>query len=155
MNPTGLFKASTAWSQRACLALLLAVPGMAQAQEQLDKAQRGLPHTSAEQMIKMVLGLLFVLVLIFVLAWVFKRFLGGSVMSNAALKSVAGLSLGQKERVVLVQVGERQVLLGVAPGQVNMLYALERGEEIKLPEKTEKGPFAEKLLQSIKGMEQK
>lgn len=133
--------------------VLSLLPGLALAQGQADKVQNSLPHTSAEQMIKMVLGLLFVLLLIFLLAWLFKRYLGGGVISNASLKAIAGVSVGQKERVVLVQVGERQLLLGVAPGQVNMLYPLEKGEEIKLPETHGKSPFAEKLRQSLTRMD--
>ncbi|ALP52689.1 hypothetical protein Tel_05725 [Candidatus Tenderia electrophaga] len=125
------------------------LPGLAAAQEQADKVQKSLPHTSADQMIKLVLGLLFVLFLIFLLAWLFKKYLGGSVIYNASLRSVAGVSVGQKERVVLMQVGERQILVGVAPGQVNMLYALEKGDEIKPPTPAEKGAFAEKLKQSL------
>lgn len=128
------------------------LPDLALAQAQADKVQNSLPHTSAEQMIKMVLGLLFVLLLIFLLAWLFKRYLGGGVISNASLKAIASVSVGQKERVVLVQVGERQLLVGVAPGQVNMLYPLEKGEEIRLPQAYDKSPFAEKLRQSLARM---
>lgn len=132
---------------------LILMPGLSQAQEQADKLQKNLPHTSPEQVIKLVLGLLFVLAMIFVLAWLFRKYIGGGVINNAGLKAIAGVSVGQKERVVLIQVGERQLLVGVAPGQVNMLHAIERGEEIKPPREPQKGAFAEKLRQSLKGME--
>lgn len=131
------------------------VPGLVFAQEKAEAAQTTLPHSSAEQMIKMVLGLLFVLVLIFLLAWLFKRYLGIGVISNSSLKTIAGVSVGQKERVVLVQVGERQILVGVSPGQVNMLHALEKGEELKVSNEPNKGLFAEKLKQSLSGLDKK
>jgi len=130
------------------------MPVLAQAQEKADKLQRTMPHATAEQMIKMVLGLLFVLFMIFLLAWLFKKYVGVGVTSSASLKAVAGVSVGQKERVVLVQVGERQILVGVAPGQVNMLYSLEKDDEIKFAGKSQaKNPFAEKLKQSLTRME--
>ncbi len=125
------------------------------AEEKLEPIQKGLPHSSSEQMIKMVLGLLFVLVLIFFLAWLFKRFLGVGLIANAKLRAIAGVSVGQKERVVLVQVGERQILVGVSPGQVNMLHALEKGEEVRLSDEPNKGMFAEKFKQSISRLDKK
>ncbi len=131
------------------------MPGIVFAQEKTDAVQKTLSHTSADQMIKMVLGLLFVLVLIFLLAWLFKKYMGIGVISNSSLKAIAGVSVGQKERVVLVQVGERQILVGVSPGQVNMLHALEKGEELKLSDEPNKGLFAEKLKQSLSGFEKK
>lgn len=135
--------------------VFIMMPGLVLAQEQVDTVKKALPHTSADQMIKMVLGLLFVLVLIFLLAWLFKKYLGAGFISNAALKTIAGVSVGQKERVVLVQVGERQIVVGVASGQVNLLHLVEKGEEVKLSGEPNKGLFAEKLKQSLSGLEKK
>lgn len=125
------------------------------ADEKISHIQKTVPHSSPEQMIKMVLGLLLVLVLIFFLAWLFKKFIGVGLISNAKLRAVAGISVGQKERVVLVQVGERQILVGVSPGQVNMLHALEKGEEISFSEKSGDTGFSEKLKQSLSRLEKK
>ncbi|EQD42713.1 Flagellar biosynthesis protein, FliO, partial [mine drainage metagenome] len=41
-----------------------------------------------------------------------------------ALEILASMPLGAKERAVLVKVGDAQILLGVAPGQVNTLHVL-------------------------------
>ncbi|HHJ80199.1 MAG TPA: flagellar biosynthesis protein FliO, partial [Candidatus Tenderia electrophaga] len=71
------------------------------------------------------------------------------------LKTIAGVSVGQKERVVLVQIGERQILVGVAPGQVNMLYALEKGDEVSVSDDAPKSAFAEKFKQSLTRLEKK
>lgn len=125
------------------------------AEEVVAETQKSLPHTSSEQMIKMVIGLLFVLMLIFLLAFLFKKYVGSSFIGNNSLKAIAGVSVGQKERVVLVQVGERQLVVGVAPGQVNMLYALEKGEEVSVSNETNSSAFAEKLKQSLTRLEKK
>jgi len=116
---------------------------------------KALPHTSADQMIKMVLGLLLVLAMIFFLAWMFKKYIGVGLSSNASLKVMAGVAVGQKERVVLIQAGERQILVGVAPGQVSMLHALEKGDEVTVSGEVSKGHFSEKLKNSLAGLEKK
>jgi len=125
------------------------------AEETTAVVQKTLPHTGSEQLIKMVLGLLFVLMMIFLVAFLFKKYVGSSFLVNTSLKTIAGVSVGQKERVVLVQVGERQILVGVAPGQVNMLYALEKGEEVSVADETGKSAFAEKFKQSLTRLEKK
>ncbi len=63
------------------------------------------------------LGLVVVCILLF--AWLLKRLQGVSGRSGSAMRVVGALSLGTRERVVLVQVGDRQVLVGVAPGRVS------------------------------------
>ncbi len=125
------------------------------AEEANEVVQKTLPHTGSEQLIKMVLGLLFVLMMIFLLAFLFKKYVGSSLIVNTSLKTIAGVSVGQKERVVLVQAGERQILVGVAPGQVNMLYALEKGEEVSVNNEMPKSAFAEKLKQSLTRLDKK
>ncbi|GAA0815648.1 hypothetical protein GCM10009111_14250 [Colwellia asteriadis] len=72
----------------------------------------------------MILSLLMVLALIIVSAFVLKRFnlvqQGGS-----QLKVITSLSLGAKERVVVVQAGDKQLLLGVTAQQISLLDTLE------------------------------
>jgi flagellar protein FliO/FliZ len=71
----------------------------------------------------MIVSLLMVLVLIVICAFILKRFnlvqQGGS-----QLKVVANLSLGSKERVIVVQVGDQQFVLGVTSQQINLLEKL-------------------------------
>lgn len=71
----------------------------------------------------MILSLLMVLVLIFICALIMKRF--NLVQQGVSqLKMVASLSLGSKERVVVVQVGEKQFMLGVTSQQINLIETL-------------------------------
>jgi len=69
-------------------------------------------------------GLALVIGLIIVLAALFKRF-GQPVMNQNPMRVLGGLSVGQRERLVLVQVGEEQILLGVAPGHVTKIKTLD------------------------------
>lgn len=77
-------------------------------------------------LLQTTLGLLAVLAVIVAIAWAVKRFgnLRGGVQGQ--MKIVGGISLGTRERVVLLQVGEQQLVLGVAPGQIRTLHVLEQ-----------------------------
>ncbi|HAY93066.1 flagellar biosynthetic protein FliO, partial [Shewanella sp.] len=68
-------------------------------------------------------GLILVLLLIFALAYLLRRF-NLVPTTNGVLKTIAVTSLGQKERLVLVQVGEQQYLLGVSSQQVSLIDKL-------------------------------
>jgi flagellar protein FliO/FliZ len=78
----------------------------------------------------MVISLLAVLVAIFIAAWVLKKLQVGGLSVNG-LKVVTSLSLGSKERLVVVQVGKKQLLLGVTGQQINILDTLDEPIEIK------------------------
>ena len=56
----------------------------------------------------------------------------GSRVGNA-IDILADMPLGQKERAVLLKVGETQILLGVAPGRVNTLHVLTQPIELAKP----------------------
>lgn len=72
----------------------------------------------------MILSLLMVLALIIICAFVLKRF-NLTQQGVSQLKVVTSLSLGAKERVVVIQAGEQQLLLGVTAQQVTLIERLE------------------------------
>lgn len=80
---------------------------------------------SFESIFQLILGLGLVLGTILLMAWLLRKV---SVLpgQHRKLKVVAALSLGHKERAVLVQVGEEQLLLGVSQGQVTLLKSFEQ-----------------------------
>lgn len=98
-------------------------------------------------LLQMVFGLAAVLALIVALAWAVRRFGRVQPLPAGALRVLGGLSLGARERLVLVKVGEAQLLLGVAPGRVQTLHVL--AEPIERAPAAEQGPgprdFAERL----------
>ncbi|WP_232771288.1 flagellar biosynthetic protein FliO [Colwellia sp. 75C3] len=71
----------------------------------------------------MVLSLLMVLALIIICALVLKRF-NLTQQGVSQLKVVTSLSLGAKERVVVIQAGDQQLLLGVTAQQVTLIERL-------------------------------
>ncbi len=78
-------------------------------------------------------ALLIVLVAIFAVAWVARRMRGFNNRVGDAINILADIPLGQKERAVLLKVGSKQILLGVAPGRVNTLHVLDEPLELARP----------------------
>ncbi|OOZ37233.1 flagellar biosynthetic protein FliO [Solemya velesiana gill symbiont] len=89
------------------------------------------------------LGLLLVLGVIFALAWLLRKFGRLPMQGKGAVEIIGGVSLGPRERAVLLKVGGTRLLVGVAPGQVQKLHVLDEDEV--LPEAGEEGGFAQRL----------
>jgi flagellar protein FliO/FliZ len=79
-------------------------------------------------MLQVLLGLGLVLAAVAGLAWLLRRFSPGQIGAGGAVKVIGGIALGPKERLVLVEIGETWLVLGVAPGQVNALHTLAKPE---------------------------
>jgi len=73
---------------------------------------------------QVTLALLAVLATVFVIAWMARRMRSFGNRVGNALDVLADIPLGQKERAVLLKVGQTQILVGVAPGRVNTLHVL-------------------------------
>jgi flagellar protein FliO/FliZ len=116
-------------NRRAASAALI-FPAAAMAEEAGRTAAKGLP---AVDWVQWSLGLLLVLASIVFMAFLLRRLGNFSRMEAGRFKVLAALSLGARERVVLVQVGDKQLVLGVAPGRVQSLCVLE-GEELVRPQ---------------------
>ena len=71
-------------------------------------------------------GLLAVVLLIFFLAWLMRRVAGIPTMGGQQMKVVAALAVGAREKIVLVDVGGQQILVGVAAGRVSHLQSFEQ-----------------------------
>jgi flagellar protein FliO/FliZ len=97
-------------------------------------------------------ALLIVLVAIFAVAWVARRMRGFNNRVGGAIDVLADVPLGQKERAVLLKVGSKQILLGVAPGRVNTLHVLEEPLELSKPSSGPNDPrpnFKQLMLRSL------
>ena len=86
--------------------------------------------------------------LIFAIGWVLKRFKLGNLRSRGAITVLDELALGPRERIVLVGVGDAQVLLGVGAGGVVSLSPL--ATPITLSDTAAPPPFAERLREFMK-----
>jgi len=75
-------------------------------------------------LLRVCASLAVVIALIVGAGWLLRRLQGG-VRSGTQLRCVESLAVGLKERVVLLQAGEHQFLLGVAPGNVRTLHVFD------------------------------
>jgi len=99
------------------------------------------------------MGLLIVLSVFFLCVWGLRKLNGLTVSGAEKMRVVGGLSLGLREKIILLQVGKKQLILGVTPGRIETLHVLE-GDDCLIKEETvsttaETG-FAQKLLQAMK-----
>jgi flagellar protein FliO/FliZ len=65
-----------------------------------------------------------------------KRFNGVSASMGGDMRIVSSVGVGQRERAVLLQVGEQQVLLGVGPGNVRALHVFDEPAVTATPSST-------------------
>ncbi len=115
------------------LAALLAAPPLAAA-PQAAPAVLG-----SGNLLETAGGLAVVLGLLLGLAWVVKRYLAVPGASKGRIQVVGGVSLGPRERAVIVEVEGERLLLGVAQGNVRMLHRLPASDA---------GAFSEALAQA-------
>lgn len=75
-------------------------------------------------LLQVLSGLGTVLALLAATAWALRRF--GVKRGHAAspLKIIGGISVGTRERVMLLEVADQWIVIGVAPGQVNTLSTM-------------------------------
>lgn len=76
---------------------------------------------------QMLFGLAVVIALLLACLWAIKR-LSVPRGSAAAMKVLGAVPVGPRERVVLVSLGDKVLVLGVAPGTVNTLHVLAADE---------------------------
>lgn len=73
---------------------------------------------------QIAVSLLLVLIIIFVAAWLLRRFGHFPDVAEGNLRVLGSLSVGQRERILLLQVGEEQLLVGVTTSRISTLHTL-------------------------------
>jgi flagellar protein FliO/FliZ len=79
------------------------------------------PAIETSDYFKVLLGLVFVIALFLLSTVLFKRFGNASMTGRGQLRLVDGLHLGNRERLVLIELKDKQILLSITPGQINKL----------------------------------
>ncbi|TWI53913.1 flagellar protein FliO/FliZ [Pseudomonas duriflava] len=106
------------------------------------------PINVGSQVAQILLGLLLIIGLILGLAWLVRRMQQVGPKSNQVIKLVAIQHLGPRERLVLVQVGQEQVLVGLTAGRITPLHVMQ--EPVRLAEEQPASPeFAQRLFELI------
>ncbi|HDZ09940.1 flagellar biosynthetic protein FliO [Pseudohongiella sp.] len=79
----------------------------------------------SDAMLQTAIWLLVIVGMILVLAWAVRRFTNIGPRSVGAMRVLSALPVGNRERIALVQVGDKQLLIGVAPGHVSTLHVFD------------------------------
>jgi flagellar protein FliO/FliZ len=126
----------------ATAAALLA--GLAPLAPALAAASAAASPSPASGFAQVAFSLLLILGVIVALAWVATRLRLTPRAASSAVKVLADVAVGPKERVVLVKVGDGQALVGVGADGVRSLALLEHPVVLP-PEAAGTGAFAERL----------
>ena len=95
-------------------------------------------------LLQVVFALLLVLGAIGVFAWLMRRFVPGHSAAGGVLKVVGGVMVGPRERLVVVEVGDTWLLVGVAASSVRLVHSMPRPER-PAAAPTEAASFARRL----------
>lgn len=103
--------------------------------------------SSGGHFLKMIVGLLIVVICILFLAWLAKKMNRFQSLSDNSLKIIGSLGMGTKERVILLQVADQQLLVGVTASQINTLHVLDTHVDVDTTqvEDNQDKNFADKL----------
>jgi len=113
-----------------------------------------LPGGLGAQLAQMVFGLLLVVGLIFFLAWLLRRMQGNAQRGAQVIEIVGSRAIGPRDRLLLVQVGKEQILIGHSPGSIEALHVLAEPVEVPATARQAAPEFAQRLLE-LMGKDQK
>jgi flagellar protein FliO/FliZ len=98
------------------------------ADQALAQPAAAVPGVGTESFVQGLIGLVVVVALILVAAWTLRRLnLVGAAGPGGLIKVVAGLSVGPRERVLLLEIGDDWVVVGVTATQMRTLHTLPKG----------------------------
>jgi flagellar protein FliO/FliZ len=120
-------KADNFTTMKTLFLTLWLLPASLFAQQSSDIAKTAtatIEPLSSSYLLKLTGGLILVVAVIFALAWLVKKMNLTPQSQTGLIKVVAGLNLGARERVVLLEVGGEQILVGLCPGRMDKLHTL-------------------------------
>jgi flagellar protein FliO/FliZ len=108
---------------------LLLACGASRAQEAASEAtSKAVESPMTGHLLQTTLGLLFVLFLLMALVWLLKRMgIGNAQRRGGFYKVLATSALGPREKIVLVEVGDTWLVLGMTSNSINTLHSMPAG----------------------------
>lgn len=109
---------------RSFVILVLYSPAVLLAEDTATQLAKGNGYSG--YFIKMILSMLLIIGMLAAFSWYTRRFGMGMLghKPNDHLQVVSMLSLGAKERVVMIQAGDDQLILGLVPGEIKKLHVI-------------------------------
>ena len=108
------------------------------------------PVIDGPDILSLGMSLVIVVAAVLLLGWLYSRFrfTGGS--SGSLINVVSSRALGPKERLVLIEVADQQLLVGITATSVQTLHTFDKSVSVEA-EVTESAGFAERLRTAIRG----
>ncbi len=109
------------------------------AEETVARFPGASPELGTSLLMQLAMGLGLVIALIYMLAWLSRKIQGTSKTRTETLKVIESVALGARERLILVQIHDEQVLVGMAPGAVTRLHAIDSKKVASLQARSRTG----------------
>ena len=102
------------------------IPALAVAADIAGKTPHITPDSpvSISYILQILSSFVAVILFILVIAWLMKKSGRFGASGNKAISIVSSMSLGMREKIVVVNVEGVNIVVGVAPGQIRTLYVL-------------------------------
>lgn len=119
------------------------------AEDSNSLSKQAVKSFNAVDLLLAFLCLILVLAMFFGLMWLLRKTKKFNLLQRNELSVVSGLSLGVREKLVLVKVGNKQLLLGVTAQRIDKLLELDGEQRLYLKEAQQatEDSFADKLMQ--------
>lgn len=97
-------------------------------------------------------SLLMVVAAVVVVGWLYSKSQGVRGTANDAISIVASQALGPKERILLIEVGGKQIVLGMTAQQVQTLHVFDDVVVARREQPAGNSAFADRLRSAIRGV---
>ncbi len=97
----------------------------ASAQDEVQDRVPAAPVIDASEIATLAISLVVVIAAILVVGWMYSRVRIGGGSGSGAIDVVASRALGPKERLMVVQVADQQLLVGMTSSQLQTLYVFD------------------------------
>ena len=150
---TLLFLTGTLLASGACLAQESTTPASPAGEavnSTMPAATAAADNPMTGHLLQTTLGLLFVLGLLLALVWLLKRLgVGNAQRRGGFYKVLATSALGPREKIVLVEVGDTWLVLGMTSNSINTLHSMPAGS-IEIDSAQNAAASFAKLLDRVK-----
>lgn len=80
------------------------------------------------QVTRILVGLIIVMIIMFIITYLLKRVKAGSYLGNKGITIVSNLFLGNRERLILLEVEGQKALIGVTTHNIQTLLVIDKVE---------------------------
>lgn len=115
----------------------------------LQAAESNAPGIPAGTYLQATLALLLIIGLLLGATWAARKVSGGKMFGQGNMRVISGIAVGPKERIILVEVEDNWLVIGIVPGQIRTLHTLPKSVNSTPPSDTE-APFSD-WLNTIRG----